>query len=243
MINMKKTLGIGLIIIVSLVLIAGLLNLTVTTRQCVNYECRVIKMPFYLKTLDFYDRHFNYKFLVQGIIKGVKSEEERAMRLFSWTCDHIRQRPETLPIMDDHVWYTIIRGYGIRDQYQDVFTTLCNYAGLKAYYTNISSKKENKKIPLSFVRIGDKWFIFDVSCGVYFKNRAGGLADINAVRSGNWVLSRINSYNEVDVDYRDFIDNFPASYQDGLRRANIQSPINRLLFEIKNAFLKTEKEP
>lgn len=237
---MKKILVVGSAIVISLVLLMGFVNLTVTTRQCINYDCRTIRMPLYLKTLDFYDRHFNYKFLVQGIVRGARSEEERALHLFSWTCANIRQRPQSLPVIDDHVWHIIIRGYGVRDQYQDVFTALCNYARVEAYYTNISSKKESKKIPLSFVRIADKWCVFDVSCGVYFKNRAGALADINEIKSGDWVLCRINSDNEVDVDYRDFIDNFPSSIKIRLRRANIQSPINRLLFEIKNIFSKAE---
>ena len=88
-----------------------LLNLTVTTRQGKNYEVKVIKMPLYLKLLDFFDRHYNYGFLVKRIVGNSKNKKEAVLKIFEWTNDNLKRSPAGLPSVDDHVWHIIVRGY------------------------------------------------------------------------------------------------------------------------------------
>jgi len=79
------------------------LNIKVITKQGVNYHVSEIELPLYLKVLNFYDRHFNYKWLAKRITNNLETKEEKVFRLFQWTHETIRPQPESLPVMDDHV--------------------------------------------------------------------------------------------------------------------------------------------
>ncbi len=225
---MRKILVIFLIIAALGVL---LLNVEVSTRQGINYKVQDLKMPLYLKLLDFFDRHFNYKQLVKGITKGAKTDAERAMRIFEWTGENIRRPLKAMPVIDDHVWYIIVRGYGEADQASDVFTTLCNYAGIKAFYTLAYAQDHKSLLPLSLVKIGQKWVVFDPYHRVYFQDKNGDLADIAELKRNNWVLQARSE--KPNVDYSLYFNDLPSAGEIGLIRANIQSPLNRILFEIK----------
>lgn len=174
-----------------IVAVLGILNIKVTTRQGIDYDVRTISIPLYLKVIDFVDRHYNYGQLVRRIIGGTQEEEKKVMRIFSWTYSNIKKQPGELPVIDDHVWHIIVRGYGVADQFQDVFTTLCNFAGVEAFFMPVQERGGTKKVPLSFVKVNGKWRVFDVYRGSYFKNRAGALADIEELRAGQWVKAAL----------------------------------------------------
>src|SRR3989338_5498954 len=166
---MKKLIRL-LLFFIAIILV---LNLNVSIKQGINYEVRTLKIPLYLKILDFYDRHFNYGYLADSIVKGIKNPEEKAVRIFEWTYANIHRTPIGMPVVDDHVWHIIVRGYGNDDQFADVFSTLCNYAGLDALFLEVFRKDEKEAIVLSFVKIGNKWLVFDPYNGVYFVDAAG----------------------------------------------------------------------
>lgn len=208
-----------------------LLNLPVSTKQGVNYECQTIKMPFFLKILDFFDRHYNYAQLTGRITKDATDEYERVLKIFQWTHQFIKRPPKGFPIIDDHVWHIIIRGYGADDQLQDVFTTLCNYAGLDAFYGLISNSAQSQRKPFSFVKVDGKWVVFDAYNGTYFKDRGGEFADIERLKSGEWLAQSNNTLPK--PDYAAYFNNLPSIKETAWNRANIQSPLNRLLFELK----------
>jgi hypothetical protein len=211
------------------------LNIKVTVRQGINYQWHIIRVPLYLKILDFYDRHFNYKELVKRIIRDSKNNSERVLRILKWTYQNIRETPEDFPVIDDHVWHIILRGYGVRDQYSDVFATLCNYAGMDAYFSWVYSRDQTARIPLAFVKIDGGWSVVDPYYGVYFKNKNGEIADLEEIRStGSLFADSVGV--EPDMDYTPYLDNFPSIKDIKLCRSNIQSPLNRLLFELKNWF-------
>jgi len=214
-----------------------LLNIGVTTHQGVNFRVHAMRVPLYLKVLDFFDRHFNYKQLVNDIIKDSKSDEERAMKIFAWTYKNIRPNPKELPVIDDHVWHIIIRGYGADDQSCDVLTTLCNYAGIDSFFTWVYSG-DQQRISLSFVRLNQKWTVFDSYRGVYFKNEKGGLADIGEIGSGKYQVSKSN---DIEMDYTNFLNNLPSVKAMGMSRSNIQSPLRRLFYQVCVKLLKRNK--
>ena len=62
--------------------LALVLNISVTTKRGSNYIVTKIELPLYLKLLNFFDRHFNYKLLVKQIIGHLKTPEEKVFRLF-----------------------------------------------------------------------------------------------------------------------------------------------------------------
>lgn len=209
-----------------------ILNIPVTIKQGVNYKVHQIQMPLYLKLLDFYDRHFNYQLLVRRILDNEKDPEARVMKLFQWSVANIQHNPEGFPVIDDHVWHILIRGYGTDDQASDAFTTLCNYAGTEAFYANVDSIDTIGRKPFSFVKIREKWYVFDPYNGVYFTNNSGALINIQELKNNHYTIKALIE-NRREINYSNFFKNFPPPEKIGLTRANIQSPLNRLLFEIK----------
>lgn len=230
---MKKL--VYLILFAVFIVCAGIiLNLNVTTQQCIDYECHTISMPLYLKILDFFNRHYHYKQLVKNIVKDVATDEERVIKMFNWTYKNIKKAPAGLPVVDDHVWYTIVRGYAVNDQFSDVFTTLCNYAGIDAFYDWAYTQDKSGRISLSFIKINGKWYIFDPYRGAYFKDRAGNFATLEILKLGDgYIIEYLDKQTTIDIDYGRYLTNLASLKEIGLVRPKIQSPLNRFLFEIK----------
>lgn len=218
-------------LIVFAVGLIAILNIKVTTRQGINYRWHTIRMPLYLKILDFFDRHYNYEELTKRIIGDTKTDKERIMKIFEWTCQNIRKVPDSFPIIDDHVWHIIIRGYGMPDQSSDVFATLCNYAGVDAFFLMIKPKDQTLETPLSFVKLDKKWRVFDPYNRVYFKNKNGDLASIDDINKGDWEIVSIGEIKK--LDYRIIFQYVPALNKVSLKRSNIQSPLRRIIFEVR----------
>lgn len=230
---MKKKLLKLLSWIAAFIVIAVVLNIQVSTRQGINYSVSTLEMPLYLKVLDFFDRHYNYKLVVERIIGEERGEKEKVLKIFEWTHNNIKRIPLGYPVIDDHVWHIIVRGYGVDDQSSDVFTTLCNYAGVDAFYNWVDTENHDRRIALSFVRFNGIWNVFDPYNGVYFKNNKGELAGIEEIVRGNWLIEKINASDSHDVEYTNYFKNLTSIKDYGLKRPNIQSPINRLKYEIK----------
>ena len=221
---------IGVALLIALIV---LLNIKVTSRQGIDYKVHTIKIPLYLKMLNFMDRHYNYKQLVQRIIENEPDERKKVMKIFSWTYYNIRKQPENLPIIDDHVWHIIVRGYGVDDQSCDVFATLCNYAGIDAFFDSLSAKEKGKTIPLSFIRLQNLWYVFDPFNGAYFVNTTGELTDFTAIKRDNYRLEYLGPPKEAILDYKSYFDNMSDIKEVGLKREKIQSPLKRLLYELR----------
>ncbi len=227
-----------LVFFIILILAASIfiLNIEVTTRQGINYKVYTLKIPLYLKILDFYDRHYNYRWLAHEIIEGKTTEEERAMALFRWTIENIARQPPDLKTVDDHVWHIIVRGYGTHDQYSDVFTTLCNYAGIDAFFARLFNKDRTSQIPFSFVKINKSWRAFDPYNGAYFIDEDGHFASVEEIANGSWLEKNIGSSKKPNLNYADYFTeitsiNFEEAHK--MSRANIQSPFNRLIYGIR----------
>lgn len=230
---MKKNFRIFICIIIALACVIAFLNFNLTTRQGVDYKVSVIKIPLYLKVLDFFDRHYNYKQLVRSITEGAKNDDERVTRIFNWTYEHIKKQPDELPVIDDHVWNIIVRGYGKDDQSCDVFSTLCNYAGFRSFYDYIPLARSSGQMILSYVNIKGLWYVFDPYNGVFFVNEKNTYASIGDIKKGNWRLGQSDLKNEFIPDYKESIASIVKLKQVGLCRENIQSPLRRILFELQ----------
>jgi len=230
---MKRYLIAAIFAIVIIFSLIAFLNISVTTRQGINYQWSTIKIPLYLKVLNFFDRHYNYTELVKRITYGCDTEKDKAIKILQWTYKNLKKIPEGLPVIDDHIWYVIVRGYGTRDQFQDVFSTLCNYARLPTFYLYLYSFDKTNRIPVSFVRISGRWFIFDAYNGVYFINKEGELVDAEAIRRDS-AYTAVNTENVmVTVDYDNFLKHLSEVKNRVLKRPAIQSPLRRIMFEFK----------
>lgn len=215
------------------------LNKKVTILQGVDYKVSKITLPLYLKVLNFYDRHYNYKWLAKRITGHLDKKEDKILRLFHWTYETIRPQPESLPVMDSHVWDVYIRGYGVSDNFHDLFTTLCNYIGADAFFSALHIKDSGRGIQLSFVRIKRGWVAFNPHKGFYFRNHTGGLATIEEIIEQDWHIVKLSQTDISKVNYEQYlVENLPRMEKLGssLLRANTQSPINRLRFQLHRWF-------
>ena len=228
----NKIFTLSIILILTLILVA-LLNITVTTKQGINYHVKEVKLPLYLKLLNFYDRHFNYKWLVQHITNDLETKEEKVFRLFQWTHETIQPQPKSLPVMDDHVWNVYVRGYGVSDNFHDLFTTLCNYIGADAFFHELKSNESELDIAMSFVKIKKGWVLFDPHKGIYFSNKMGEWATIEEINNQNWKLEKLSPTEIPESFFKPYLDKLPSVDNIGLTRANTQSPVNRLLLAIQ----------
>jgi hypothetical protein len=137
-------------------------NIPVTTRQGIDGELFVRKIPLYAKTCGFLYRDYQYKALSRQITSDIENDTDKVRAIYDWTIANIRKVPEGFPGVDDHIWDIIVRRYGCSDQLADVFTTLTSYAGYEAFWKKLRLAGIGGGLVLSFVKIDNKWRIFDV---------------------------------------------------------------------------------
>ncbi len=232
---MKKRYLIPTIIILLFLCSIALLNKKVTIHHGADHKVSRITMPLYLKVLNFYDRHYNYKWLAKQITGHLDTREDKILRLFHWTYETIKRQPEGFPIMDSHPWDVYVRGYGCVDNIHDLFSTLCNYIGTDAFF--IVLKDIDTEMMLSFVWIKRGWVAFDPYRGIYFKNHTGGLATIEEIDEQGCHVVNLNQASSASIAYYEkyFDENLPNTIEEigsGFTRANTQLPINRLKFQL-----------
>jgi len=213
----------------------ALLNKEVTMLQGVDHKVSRITLPLYLKVLNFYDRYLNYKWLAKRITGHLDTKEDKILRLFHWTHETIKPQPKSLPVMDSHPWDVYVRGYGVSDNFHDLFTTLCNYIGTDAFCIRLYARDTGKHIRLSFVRMKRGWVAFDPYNEIYFRNNTGDLATIEEIIVQNCHIVKLSQTDISKAYYEQYIvENLPRikEFSSRLTRANIQSPINRLRFQL-----------
>ena len=231
---MKKRYLIPTIVFLLFLCSIALLNKKVTMLQGVDGKVLKITLPLYLKVLNFYDRHLNYKWLARQITGHLDTGEDKILRLFHWTHETIKPQPESLPVMDGHPWDVYVRGYGVTANFHDLFSTLCNYIGVDAFFTRFYAR-DTSSINLSIVRIKRGWVVFDPYNGIYFRNNTGDLSTIEDINEQDWHIVKLSQTDISKANYEQYIvENLPRIKRLGssLIRANIQSPINRLRFQL-----------
>jgi len=218
-----------------------ILNIETTTRQGINHVTHELKIPLYLKLSNFLDRHWNYQWLVKQIVDKKMDDAEKIETVYLWTQKHIILQPSKLPVIDDHVWHIIIRGYGTEDQINDVFATLSNYAGLKAII--LFCKAPEGKLPpyisLAAFFLQGAWRLCDVSMGIKFVNNDNSWASFDEVIAGVGKAKsfKIPSNGKPILDYYSYIQKLEKIDLDRLyevNRSSIQNPLARFLYFLKD---------
>ena len=205
-------------------------NVPFTTLRGVNYVVTPRTLSFYEKTLDFLDRDVNYRRLAAEVTAGAATETAKAKAVFDWTRANIKSTPQELPVIDDHIWHIIIRGYGQPDQKADVFTAVLSYAGVPAYWIFIGPRPE---MPLSFVRVDGRWRVADVENGVMFRAKTGDLATPEEIAADHSIVVQQGPREYGGVPYARFLERFAAPIPPDLTRAEMQMPGWRLWLELR----------
>lgn len=220
-------------------------NIDVSIHEGVDGRYRYIHMPLYVKWTQFLARHYEYARLAREITAGYKTDEEKALAILNWTHSNIKDVPKGMPVCDDHVLYIIIRRYGVPEQFQDVFTTLCYYSGIPAYWVTMYDRSHKVKYAVSLVRIDKEWRVFDAYRGIYFRNKKGGIASVEEIMADPTLVSGrgIEDIKVRGIPYRDFYYDLNTGQPWGsfTPRAYRQMPVHRFIYEIKKA-LGIEKE-
>ena len=215
-------------------MVVGVANLEVTTRQGVNFEVSTHQLPLYVKAFEFVDRSVQYQQITDEVTRGAVSDEDRALKVFDWTRRQIRRTPDGWPIVDDHILHIIIRGHGVNDQQADVFATLTTYAGVPAFWAKVSHNQVG--VILSFAYIEEQWRVFDVFNGVVFRNPKGGLATMADLKDRpNLVPASMRSVAVDGVAYGDILSRALMPAVPDPLRAELQMPSTRLWYEMKVA--------
>jgi len=237
----KKSILVGVI----LILLVGLgLNAEVSIRQGVGGHYREIKMPLYVKAIEFLARHYQYIDIAKEITRFSKTDEEKTLAIFKWVHENIKKEiPKGVPIVDDHILNIIIRGYGTSDQSQDVFTTLCSYSGVTAFWERTYDKDHRVWYPVSFVKLNGSWRVFDPYHGKYFKTKNGDIASIEDILNDSSLVKGddIEKIVYEGVPYKEFYRNLGPVNDRRTLRPEKQKPVKRMIFEVRK-ILGMEKE-
>ncbi len=149
----------------------------VQTRSGVDYVWTSSRITLFEKGLHFLSRDLQTRRLAQAVARGASSDQERLLKLFTWTTQNIRPVPKGFPTVDDHIWNVFVRGYGAPDQRTEAFALLASYCGFPAGSTILKTEGLSHQIILAVVQVGEEKVIpFDVANGLFFTNERGQLA-------------------------------------------------------------------
>lgn len=219
---------VGIAVALSLTIVA-VANIPTTTKQGVNFVVSPRSMPLYAKALDFIDRDVNYRRLAAEITAGAATDEAKLRAVFDWTRANVRDTPVGMPVVDDHIWHIIVRGYGQDDQKADVFTTLLTYAGVRAYWIFIGTEPE---LVLSLALVNGQWRAVDVSNGVIFRTASGRLATQEDLGADHALAVKEGPATYRGVPYARYFARFSAPLAPGLTHPEMQMLWPRVWFSI-----------
>lgn len=221
--------------LIALVLLAVFLNIPLSTKEGVNFKVRTIRIPLYIKVIEFLDRDYRYKILAKEITAGCENDEEKTIALFDWVIKNIHDTPKGFDVIDNHVLDIIIRRYGASDQKADVFTTLCLYAGLPAFWRVENIDDGSRRIVLSYVKLSGKWCVIDVQRKIIIRKDNGELASVEDIISDMSIVKREGEKAGIDSYEKYFIGLEPIN-KNFISKEEKQKPFYRIMYELQNLF-------
>ena len=221
--------GFGLLLL--LILGAVALQWPCRTRLVANRQPATQTLSFYAKGLAFLYRDSQYRLLAGEITRGLRADPEKVMAILQWTNQQVRHAPEGWPVVDDHILNIIIRGHGTDDQMADVFSTLCTYAGVPAFWLLFHSATSGKILVLSFVHLEGQWAVFDVANGRPFRDRSGRFASLPQLKKDPGLLTPAEELYHPGRSYADFFERMEPLEIPRILRAQRQMPWPRFWYE------------
>jgi len=234
--------------ILVVIAVSFLANLNTTTTMGINYQTEKYSIPIYLKVLNFFDRHYNYQYLVKEITKNDESDKDKAIQLATWVNHNIKKIPKGVDMVDNHPWTIVQRLFGAPDQFSDLLSVLMVYADIDSFFRFIDMEEMANVYgyefyPLTFFLVDGSWSVTDPYQGVYFVNEDGAFASLSDIKEGRW---KVVYYGSMEFNsellarfYPKLFSQLPSEeeisrshiYERG-GRANIQNPTGRLLYQL-----------
>ena len=253
---MKKRKFIFLLVLVFFLTMYFIANKKVTRSVGINYQVIEYQIPIYLKIMDFYDRHYNYKYLAKSINKNINNEKDIILHTTKWIKNNIKKIREGVDIVDHHTLTIVERRLGTDDQFSDLLSVLLVYSNIDSFY--ISEFNANRH-PLTFFKFNNYWSIIDPYFGVFFTNDENLFASIESIKNEKWQIlnlklekidklnfkrtfkNKFMVYDEVKNYYKKIFFHLPSSidienthifYRGG--RSYTQDPLGRIRYELFN---------
>lgn len=165
-----------LLTVAAIAFLWGVWHWPVHSRQGINYEVTQHTLPLSLKLAGFVYRDMEYRHLARELTRGIYGDDAKVLRLYEWVRSHVAAGvPPGLPVVDDHVWNIIVRGYGDPDQLADVLATLCAYAGIPAELAMLGPPGGRMGHAIAMVQLEGRWCPLDPFYGIVVRSADGHL--------------------------------------------------------------------
>ncbi|HEX6512682.1 MAG TPA: hypothetical protein VF157_10310 [Chloroflexota bacterium] len=233
---MIRRLGWWLIVAaVVIAILVGIGNLPTTTRTSINYTVSSQRIPLYQKALSFIDRDVEMRALAARVLPDTRDREAALMRLLDWTHQNVRPTPAGFPVVDDHPYNIVVRGYGPADQAADVFAIIASYRGIPATLDFCHDAAGQTVYAMAVAQVDGAWRLIDPREGRAFKNTAGKLASIDELKADPSLVAGLPVPAESHGhDYAALVGELDP-IGSNLRPAE-QMPLSRLWSEIRRPF-------
>ncbi|MBV9120210.1 MAG: hypothetical protein JOZ39_05840, partial [Chloroflexi bacterium] len=203
-----------------------------TTRFSINYQTGSQRIPLYQKALAFMDRDVQMHAVANQALAGIDDPRTQLQTLLTWTHANIRPTPLGFPIVDDHPYHIVVRGYGPADQADDVFSILAAYKGIPATLIFCHDNAGDAQYAYAAAELDGAWRLFDVREGYALKNTRGDWATVDELRANPNLAAGLpvpaeSHGNDVPTLIR-YLDPIPEHL-----RPEDQMPLSRLAFELR----------
>lgn len=250
---MKKIIYISFFFLIIIFIASILLNKEMTRKIAVNYnKIEEYEIPLYLGLNDFFNRHYNYKYLVKQINANQKNQEDIIINTTKWVNQNIQKVPVGVDVVDESPLLIVHRRLGAQYQFNEILTVFLTYLNTGTYFKNDTHHQ------LTLFNINNYWSVLDPYYGVYFTNEKETFASIEDLKTTNWdivnldsqkinlseiFLNQFQNYENAKEYYGNLFLGAPSSKQlnnmnifDRGGKAYVQKPFNRLKYEIFKLF-------
>lgn len=254
---MRKIIYISIFLLI-LILLLFILNKETTRNIGINYNVIEYKIPVYLKINDFFNRHYNYKYLVKKINQGDNDTNDIIINTTKWVNKNIQKIPKGVDIVDHHPLTIVQRRLGVQSQFNDILSVFFIYLNFDSFFIKNFGDIYH---PLTLFKVNNYWSVIDPYYGIYFVNQNKTFASIEDLKKTKWQVVDLNSkklsnlkitdiffdkfqnYDEVKMYYQkifSYIDNSDDIDKTNIfsrgGRSYVQKPLNRLKYEIYTLF-------
>ena len=223
-----------------------------------NYIVEEQKISNFKKIIEFYQRHQNYKDLVDDINIYSKTKNQKVLNISAWVYKNIKPISNKDTVIDNHPWTIVERKMGKDDQFSDILSVLLIYSDFDSFFFN---KIKDIWHPFTFFNIeNNKWSVIDPYYGIYFLDKVNNFANLDMIKDNNFTMyhlfdGKINeeNYRNIFFDknfenfenflnyYSEILSNIPSNnlikkthiYDRGRgSRSYVQKPFHRFMYEI-----------
>jgi hypothetical protein len=207
--------------------------------EAVGNEQRKIILSCGEKVIRFLLRHQDLVRITGEASKGETDPQRRMLNVLEWTKKNVRPVPPGFTIIDDHIPYIVLRGYGAEYQLAEVFTTLTTYAGYPGRWAWYTPPRGKRQVALSFVQSEDGWWVFDLRNGGWYETSDGKIATIADFRQPDRLIRRGQAPEALEgTPYLDYYRDLDKVFQNSFSRATGQMPWDRFWMELEKIFRK-----